>query len=85
MGRPSSELAGLFERYVLLRVTDMRGVDLARFRFDHDLTLALLVLDGEGRVLHRYGGRDERGPERWLDEASFAEFLRAGLVTYAGR
>lgn len=85
MGRPSSELAELFERFVLLRVTDMRGVDLARFRFDHDLTLALLVMDGEGRVLHRYGGRDERGPERWLNEASFEAFLRAGLDSFAER
>ena len=65
------------------RVTDMRGVDLSRFEFDYDLTFAALLAHPDGRVYHRYGGRDARGADRWLSEASFERFLEAGLERHA--
>ncbi len=43
---------------MLVRVTNMIGVDLSRYRFDFDLTLAVLFLNAKGRVLGRFGGRD---------------------------
>lgn len=43
-----------------VRVTDMRGVDLNVFRFDFDLTFAALVMNADGTVYHRFGGRLER-------------------------
>ncbi|MFT5153328.1 MAG: hypothetical protein ACI841_003328 [Planctomycetota bacterium] len=58
-----------------LRVTDMRGVDLERFPFDFDLTFAALTMHPDGRVYHRYGGRDERDPDHWLTLASFKRVL----------
>ena len=61
----------------------MRGVDLARWRFDWDLTFAVLIADPDGTVLGRYGGRDERGADHWLTEASYARFLEGGLRAYA--
>ena len=66
-----------------MRVTDLRGLDLERWRFDWDLTFAALVAHPDGTILHRYGGRDVRGAERWLSTASYERFLEAGLASYA--
>ena len=63
------------DEYVCVRVTDMRGIDLSVYRFDWDLTFAVLVLDAEGVVRHRYGGRDARGASRYQSSASFEAFL----------
>lgn len=60
----------------------MRGVDLRRWRFDWDLTFSVLVAHDDGTILHRYGGRDVRGAEHWLNEASYLAFLNAGIETH---
>jgi serine protease Do len=44
-------------QFVLLRVTNMRGVDLDVFEFDYDLTWMAFFLDGNERLLGRFGGR----------------------------
>lgn len=80
--RPSPRAAALLERCVPVRVTDMRGVDLARWRFDWDLTFAAVVAHPDGTIHHRYGGRDDRGADHWLTEASYVAFLEAGLATH---
>lgn len=61
----------------------MRGVDLERFRFDYDLTFAVLLMHPDGHVYHRYGGRDWRGADRWLGMKSFERVLRATLDEHA--
>jgi len=62
----------------------MRGIDLRRFTFDWDLTFAALAMNADGTIYHRYGGRDWRGSDVWLSNASFQAFLRAGLAAHAG-
>ena len=76
MVRPPKQLEALLDDFVCVRVTDMRGVDLERYAFDFDLTFSVLVMDSGGRVLHRYGGRDERGADTWLSVASLIRLLR---------
>src|SRR5262249_9854345 len=44
----------------------MRGVDLRRFDFDHDLTWAGFFLSPRGNVLGRFGGRDASSPDKYL-------------------
>jgi serine protease Do len=44
-------------QFVLLRIENMRGVDLDLFDFDYDLTWAALFLNADGKVYGRYGGR----------------------------
>lgn len=51
------------QEFLLVRLTRMRGVDLDLFDFDYDLTWMSFFLDGEGRVLGRYGGRDADSPD----------------------
>jgi serine protease Do len=55
-----TELAELINRFVPLRILNMKGVDLNTFRFDYDLTFAVLMMDAEGRIYSRFGSRDAR-------------------------
>lgn len=41
----------------MVRVTNMRNVDVANIQFDYDLVFAVLFMNGNGRVYSRYGGR----------------------------
>lgn len=61
---------------------DMRGVDLERYVFDTDLTFAVLWMNADGTVYHRYGGRDVRGAEHWLSPASLEAGMRASLAAH---
>jgi hypothetical protein len=73
------------ERFVLLKIGDMRGLDLGLFDFDYDLSWAALMFEPGGNVLGRFGGGDAGSPEKYhslkglrysLDQA-WAEFERA--------
>jgi hypothetical protein len=66
-----------------VRITDLRGVDLARTPFDFDLTFAALAMNADGRVYHRYGARDERGADTWLSLPSLERMLTATLDEHA--
>lgn len=77
--RPPAALRPLYERYVCLRITNMRGVNLELFQFDYDLTFSALLMNADGTVYHRFGGRDERGPEQWLTLGSLETLLRHTL------
>ena len=58
----------------------MAGVDLNRFVFDYDLTLAVLFLDPGGRVLHHYGNRDASGAESHLSMESLLHVMRRARI-----
>jgi hypothetical protein len=52
------EIADVARDFVLVRVTRMRDVNLAKYQFDYDLTWAGVFVAADGTVLGRYGGRD---------------------------
>jgi hypothetical protein len=60
---PIGELAGEF---VLVRLTNMRGVNLDVFDFDYDLTWAGFFLSPDQEIYGRYGGRDASSPQSRL-------------------
>jgi predicted metalloprotease with PDZ domain len=68
--------------YVPVRVTNLMGVDLGTYRFDTNLTFAVLLMNADGTVYHRYGGRDWRSADSSLSLASYARVLRDGLKTH---
>jgi predicted metalloprotease with PDZ domain len=57
----------------------MGGVDLSRFAFDFDLTFAVLLMNGDGTVYHRYGTRVATDPESRLSTASLVRVLKGTL------
>lgn len=61
----------------------MAGVDLSIFQFDYDLTFAALLMNGDGTVYHRYGGRDETSATSRLSIASLVRVLRETLEDHA--
>jgi serine protease Do len=69
----------LYQNFVCVRITDMRGVDLSRYVFDFDLTFAALMMHPDGTIYHRYGSRDFRSADVWLSSPSWEFVLRESL------
>lgn len=59
----SAPIARVARHFILVRQIRMRGVDLARFDFDFDLTWMGFFLDDQGGVLGRYGSRTAESPD----------------------
>jgi serine protease Do len=74
------KIRALAQEYVLLRIGNMRGVDLSLFDFDYDLPWYAFFLGPEGNVLGRFGGRDAEAPGKYQTLAglnhSMAEALK---------
>src|ERR1051326_3453168 len=51
------KFAKLSEDFVLIRMSHMRGVDIALFDFDYNENWMGMFLDADGRVYARYGSR----------------------------
>jgi serine protease Do len=60
----------------------MAGVDLDVFRFDYDLTFAALVMNADGTVYHRYGGRDEKDSSSRLSVGALVRLLEDSLADH---
>ncbi len=74
--RGGETLDKLLDRFVCVRVTTMNGVDVQRFQFDRDLSLAVLFLNADGTVYGRYGTRAST-QRTALTHISLNSFLRA--------
>lgn len=60
-------------------MTNIDRVDLNEFVFDHDLTLAILLANADGKVYHRYGGRTAISP---MNMGSLVALMKEGLRTH---
>jgi serine protease Do len=74
--RGGAALDQLLDRFVCVRVVQMNGVDVRRFQFDRDLSLAVLFLNADGTVYGRYGTRAVQ-QRTAMTHISLASFLRA--------
>lgn len=83
MVRPPNSFREAAEDWVCVRVTDMRDVDLATFRFDFDLTLAALLMHPDGTVYHRYGGRTWSDPLAYMSMDSLVRLMGDTLAEHA--
>ena len=57
----------------------MRKVDLSIFRFDFDLTFAVLLMHPDGTLYHRYASRDHTSPTDRLSMKGLIEVIRRTL------
>jgi hypothetical protein len=69
--------------YVPVRVTDLAGVDLSRYRFDTNLTFAALLMNADGTIYHTFGGRDWRDPMSHLTLPALVRLLNDTLTEHA--
>ncbi|MSR30899.1 MAG: PDZ domain-containing protein [Gemmataceae bacterium] len=51
-------LQDLGNKFILVRLTRIDGLDLNLFDFDYDLTLAFFFMNSAGKIYSRYGSRD---------------------------
>ena len=65
VARLHPEIKDAARHFVLLKLGNMRGLDLARFDFDYDLSWVALFFDPQGNVLGRFGGRDAETPGKY--------------------
>ena len=72
----------LLGEFVPLRILNMSGVDLDFFRFDYDLTFAVLMMDAEGGVYSRFGSRDSKSPEDRMSIPGLKTAMRAVLALH---
>src|SRR5262245_66379206 len=85
LARLHPDIKQVAERFVLLKIADMRGLDLGLFDFDYDRSWAALMFEPGGNVLGRFGGGDAGSPEKYHSlkglryslEQAWAEFERA--------
>lgn len=69
----------LYDQYVLLRLLDLRGVDVGLFDFDPDSTLYSFVLNADEQIYLRFGGRDDAGHETYLNLPALQLAMERGL------
>jgi serine protease Do len=75
-------IARIAREFVLLRILDMRGIDLNVFDFDYDLTWAGFFLSTDGFVYGRYGSRDAGTAERELSLAGLKYAMERALAEH---
>ena len=77
--RPPKKLVDVAKKYVCVRVVNMSGVDINAFRFDYDLTFAVVLMNADGTIYHRYGGRDGSSPMSWMTMPSLISLMKDTL------
>ncbi|MSR57471.1 MAG: PDZ domain-containing protein [Planctomycetaceae bacterium] len=75
-------MKALRARFECVRVTQMNGVDIARFEFDYDTTWAAFFLDADLNVYSRYGGRDSDSAEGRMSIESLAATMTEVLEVH---
>jgi membrane-associated protease RseP (regulator of RpoE activity) len=61
----------------------MAGVDLETYTFDYDLTFAVLFMNADGTIYHRYGGRDHESATSRLSMVSLVRVMKETLEDHA--
>lgn len=79
MVEPPKEFVELTRSYVCIKITDMRDHDLANMGFDYGLTFFMILAHPEGRIYHRYSGRDGADPLSWLSVGSLQRTMERTL------
>src|SRR5262245_65790400 len=85
VARLDTAIAPVAREFILVRQTRMRGVDLDLFDFDYDLTWMGFFLDGDDRVLGRYGGRDADSADSRLSLAGLKYAMERALERHRSR
>jgi hypothetical protein len=69
----------LLENYVRVRITDMTDVDIALYDYDRHFSIYFFAVSPDEQIYLRYGGRDARSADSYLDLDSLVLALEAGL------
>lgn len=82
---PASPRGKLLQQYVCARITTMETADLRLFEFDRHNALYYFIMNSDEQIYMRYGGRDSKSPDAYLDLRSLELALRQGLEMHRDR
>jgi serine protease Do len=82
VARLDPPLGDVARRFILVRLTNMRGLDLNLFDVDYDLNWHGLVVTPERAVLARFGGRDADTPGKHHSLAGLRYTLTKALERF---
>ncbi|MEC8554729.1 MAG: Trx7/PDZ domain-containing (seleno)protein [Planctomycetota bacterium] len=71
------------EKFVSVRQVEMKGVDLTRFQFDHDLNWAGMFLNADGTVYARYGTQSAAGADAFNSVKGLVSTMNQVLELHA--
>jgi hypothetical protein len=80
--RGDKDILELCNEFVLLRLTFLRGVNIALFDYDYDMTWMSFFLDADGRVYSRYGSRNSASADSLNTSAGLLHTMRAVLALH---
>lgn len=69
----------LLSQYVCARITRMDEIDVGLFDRDWNNTLYYFMMNADEQIYMRYGGRDARSPDSYLNLSSLERALEKGL------
>jgi hypothetical protein len=69
----------LLSQYVCARITRMDNIDVGLFERDWNNTLYYFIMNADEQIYLRYGGRDARSPDSYLNLSSLELALVKGL------
>ena len=69
----------LLSQYVCARITRMDDIDIGLFERDWNNTLYYFMMNADEQIYMRYGGRDARSPDSYLNLSSLELALTTGL------
>jgi serine protease Do len=72
------------EQFVSVRMVQMNGIDLERFQFDYDLTLAALFMNADDTVYGRYGKRSSQTSAGDVSTSGFAKAMARAIELHHG-
>jgi len=75
----SSPLGQQLKEYVLVRITRMDAIDIGLFEHDRNNTIYFYMLNADERIYMRYGGRDSRSADSYLNIESLVLAAKKGL------
>jgi serine protease Do len=72
----------LLDRFVCVRIVQANAMDLDHFRFDFDLSFAVLFLDADLTIYGRFGTRSERPEEQDISLQGLRKAMAEALRLY---
>ena len=75
----NSRRGQLLQNYIRVRVIDMTGIDIGLYDYDRHFSIYFFAVSPDEQIYLRYGGRDARSADSYLDLDSLVLALEAGL------
>ena len=69
----------MLQNYIRVRVIDMTGIDINLYDYDRHFSIYYFAVSPDEQIYLRYGGRDARSADAYLDLDSLVLALEAGL------